>query len=225
MKRLLMATALMLATTATWAQAPAEHEAHHPAQTVTPAQPAPPSAAQGMMGAMPMMNMMSGMPMMNMGMMRMMGMIGPGNGMSTIDHIEGRIAFLRAELKITDAQMSAWNAFADALRANAKKLGEVRAAMMSRSGAGQQPLTLADRLDLQEQWLVARLEGIRAIKPAFVSLFSTLTDEQEKTANELLAPHMGMMAMMSAMQPGQMGGPSQMTPGQMQMMPQRNMPR
>src|SRR6516225_250663 len=126
MKRLLMATALMLATTATWAQVPAEHEAHHPAQTVTPAQPAPPSAAQGMMG--------------------------PGNGMSTIDHIEGRIAFLRAELKITDAQMSAWNAFADALRANAKKLGEVRAAMMSRSGSGQQPLTLADRLDLQEQW-------------------------------------------------------------------------
>jgi hypothetical protein len=158
MKRLLMAMALMLATTATWAQAPAEHDAHHPAQTVTPAQPAPPSATQGMM---------SGMPMTHMGMMRMMSMIGTGSGMSTIDHIEGRIAFLRAELKITDAQMSAWNAFADALRVNAKKLGEVRAAMMSRSGSGQQPLTLADRLDLQEQWLVARLEGIRAIKPAW----------------------------------------------------------
>ena len=216
MKRLLMATALMLATTTTWAQAPGNHDAHHPAQTVTPAQPAPPSAAQGMMGAMPMMNMMSGMPMMHMGMMRMMGMIGPGNGMSTIDHIEGRIAFLRAELKITDAQMSAWNAFADALRANAKKLGEVRAAVMPRSGAGQQPLTLADRLDLQEQWLVARLEGTRTIRPAFVNLFGTLSDEQKKTANELLAPHMGMMAMMSGMQPGQMGGPGQMRPGQMQ---------
>jgi hypothetical protein len=100
--------------------------------------------------------------------------------------------------------------------------------MMSRSGAGQQPLTLADRLDVQEQWLVARLEGIRAIKPTFVSLFSTLTDEQKKTANELLAPHMGMMAMMSGMGPGQMGGPGQMRPGQMQpgqMMPQQNMPR
>ena len=219
MKRLLMTTALMLATTATWAQAPAEHDAHHPAQTVTPAPPAPPSAAQGMM---------SGMPMMHMGMMRMMGMMGRGSGMSTIDHIEGRIAFLRAELKITDAQMSAWNAFADALRANAKKLGEVRAAMMSRSGSGQQLLTLADRLDVQEQWLVARLEGTRAIKPAFVNLFATLSDEQKKTANELLAPHMEMMAMMSGMQPGQMGGPGEMRPGQMQpgeMMPQRNMPR
>src|SRR3569623_1000224 len=35
------------------------------------------------------------------------------------------IAFLRTELKITDAQSSAWNAFADALRSNAKSLGEV----------------------------------------------------------------------------------------------------
>ena len=128
MKRLLMATALMTST-----------------------QPAPPPAAQGMMGAMPMMNTMSGMPMMHMGMMRMMGMMGSGSGMSTIDHIEGRIAFLRAEIKITDAQMSAWNAFADALRANAKKLGEVRAAMMSGSGAKQQQALTQDCSSTSDQ--------------------------------------------------------------------------
>jgi hypothetical protein len=165
--------------------------------------------------------MMGGMPTMNMGMMRMMGMMGPGGGMATIDRVEGRIAFLRAELKITEAQMSAWNAFADALRANAKRLGEVRAAMMSRSGAGQQqPLTLADRLELQEQWHVARVEGIRAIKPVFASLYGTLSDDQKKTANELLAPHMGMgmMAMMPGQmqQPGQQMQPGQMRPGPMQ---------
>ena len=123
MKRLLMATALMTST-----------------------QPAPPPAAQGMMGAMPMMNTMSGMPMMHMGMM-----MGPGSGMSTIDHIEGRIAFLRAELKITDAQMSAWNAFADALRANARKLGEVPAAMMSGSGARQQQALTQDCSSASDQ--------------------------------------------------------------------------
>ena len=70
---------------------------------------------------------------------------------------------------------------------------------------------LADCLELQEQWLVARLGGIRAIKSVFVGLYGTLLDDQKKTANELLAPHMGMMAMMSGMQPGQM-------------MPGRNMP-
>jgi hypothetical protein len=175
--------------------------------------------------------------MMNMmGMMRtmgMMGMMGPGSaGMATVDRVEGRIAFLRAELKITEAQATAWNAFADALRTNAKKLSEVRASMMSQPGAEQQQApTLTARLDAQERWLVARLEGTRAIKAAFTPLYGTFSDDQKKAADELLGPHMGvgMMAMMPGpsgqmgtgqMQPGQMGpgqmGPGQMRPGQMQ---------
>ena len=32
--------------------------------------------------------------------------------MGMADHVEGRIAFLKVELKITDAQMPQWNAFA-----------------------------------------------------------------------------------------------------------------
>ena len=46
------------------------------------------------------------------------------------DHIEGRIAFLKAELKITDVQMPQWNAFADTLRANAQRMREMRTTMM-----------------------------------------------------------------------------------------------
>ena len=145
-------------------------------------------------------NMMGGMPMMN--------MMGPA-----IDRIEGRIAFLRAELNITDAQASAWNTFADAMRTNAKKIREVRAATMPQPDAGQQQApTMAELLDLQERWLAARLEGTRALKSAVANLYGTLSEDQKKTANELLAPQMGMgmMAMMS----GQ--GPEQMQPRQMQ---------
>ena len=63
----------------------------------------------------------------------------------------------------------------------------------------------------------ARLEGIRTMKAALAKLYESLSDDQKKSANELLAPHMGMgmgvMAMMPAqMQPGQMG-PGQMGPG------------
>jgi hypothetical protein len=154
-----------------------------------------------------MMNMMGSMPMMNM--MRMMGMTGPG--MDTIDRIEGRIAFLRTELKITDEQAGAWNTFADALRTNAQKLGAVRASMMGQGPGQQQPSTLAGRLDLQERWLLARLEGIRAIKPAFANLYAAFSDDQKKTANEILAPHMGMMPMMS----GQTQEPGRAMPGPM----------
>jgi LTXXQ motif family protein len=218
MKRLALAAALLLATAGSLSQAqsPADHEKHHPDQKEAPAaKPPTPSKGQpgmggsgmggspdmqGMMGGGGMMSMMGGkMPMMDM--MQMMGMMrqsGGGMGMATIDRVEGRIAFLRAELKVTDAQNGAWNAFADALRANAMSLGEVRASMMA--GAQQ---NLVDRLALQEKWLTARLEGTRAIKAALQNLIGTLSDDQKRTADELLAPHMGMMAMMgSGMHPG-----------------------
>src|SRR6187549_183595 len=176
MKRLIMATAISVAslTAPAWAQAPApaEHDSHHPSDSSKSVNPPPAASQPGMntpqggMGGMPMMDMMKGM-MGNMPMMHMMNMMetmqaarmmGPGmGGMATIDRVEGRIAFLRAELGITDAQASAWNGFADALRANAKKLGEVRASM-AKPGEGQQPApTMADSLDRQEQWLLARL--------------------------------------------------------------------
>jgi hypothetical protein len=84
--------------------------------------------------------------------------------------------------------------------------------MMPQAGAAQQSLT--DRLALQEQWLAARLEGTRAIKLALTNLVGILSDDQKKTADELLAPHIGMMAMMAGMQRGQIGS-GQMQPGMM----------
>ena len=230
MTRMTMATALTVAALAVpaWAQAPAGHDHSHPADSEksAPATPAPapsPSAAapqggagmMGGMGNMPMMNdmknMMSNMSAMHsMGMMHMMGMMGRGtDGMATIDRVEGRIAFLRAELKITDAQADAWNGFADALRTNARKLAEVRAA---KPGDRQPASSLTARLDQQEQWLGARLDGTRAMKSAFAKLNEALSDDQKKTANDLLAPHLGMEAM--AMMPAQRS-PEQKEQGRM----------
>jgi hypothetical protein len=73
------------------------------------------------------------------------GMMGPGSGtpmmggparmgvmgwMGMADHVDGRLAFLKAELKITEAQTSQWNAFSDALRENARRMGGMSATMM-----------------------------------------------------------------------------------------------
>ena len=224
MKSLVFATVLALSATgpSAWAQAPAaqDHEAHHPPESATPAPvPAQPAPVPGQPGTAGMPMNMMGTNMSMMGMMDMMMRLTGSRmgGMATIDRVEGRIAFLRTELKITDAQAPAWNAFADALRTNAKKLGEVRTSMMAQPSAGQrQAPTMVDRLELQERWLVARLDGTRTIKVAFTNLSAALSDDQKKTANELLAPHMGMgmMTMMQgSMQPGQMQ-PGQMRPGQ-----------
>jgi hypothetical protein len=230
MKRLALAT-LLLATASSPSFAQSTGHDHHQGQKEAPAaqQPTPPkdqpgmggsgmggSSKMGTKGGNGMMNNMGGqMPMMDM--MHMMTMMrqpgggagsGGGMGMATIDRVEGRIAFLRTELKITDAQNAVWNVFADALRANAKSLGDVRSSIMA-AMAGPVQQSLVERFALQEKWLAARLEGTRAIKAALADLVGGLSDDQKKAADDLLAPHMGMMAMM---QPGQMGSGA-MQPG------------
>ena len=217
MRALSLAAALLVSAIgySAWAQSDAEHQGHHPDQKEQQKQPepkaAPPDKAgsqrmpgAGMMGGGMMDMMGANMPMSDM--MRMMGMMrqsgGDGmGGMETIDRVEGRIAFLRTELKITEAQTSAWNAFADALRTNAKTLGGMRGSMMMpQQGTGSPDLV--EKLSLQEKWLAARLDGTRAIKSALSNLAGTFSEEQKKTADELLPPHMGMMPMMSAMRGG-----------------------
>jgi hypothetical protein len=193
-----------------------------PAPAAQPGQQPP--AGGAMMGGMGMMGgqgMMGGMMPMMMGMMQggmgmgpggmMMGPGGPGMGMGPggmmmgpgdpgmggwaggVDRVEGRIAFLRAEIKITEAQAPAWNAFADTLRGTARKLAELRAKAPQ---PGAAPPALPQRLELHEQWLSARLDGLRATRTALAALYEVLTDEQKKTAEELVPMHGGLMGMM-----------------------------
>ncbi len=138
-----------------------------------------------------------GMPMMGcMGrMMPMMGeMMGHGEaaspmGMMMFDHIEGHIAFLKAELGITTAQEQQWNAFADTLRANAKTMQEQRRAMMEKG----MPTTWPDRIMLHERMLEARLRAVKAIEGPAKALYEALSPEQQKKADELMGhPMRGM---------------------------------
>ena len=204
-------TTAALAAVLTLAGPASAADEHHPEASGPAAQaPAPPpSEARGgaMMGPRGTMGMMgpegmSGMMRM-MQMMGMMGERGPGamsadremTGMrmrAMTEHVEGRIAFLRAELKIVDSQAAAWNRFAEALRANAKRLGDVRPAM-ARRGGGE--ATLTQLLEQEERWLAARLEGAREIRTALTDLFPILTDEQRKLAERLVPPHIGLARM------------------------------
>lgn len=125
------------------------------------------------------------MPMMQMPTMQMMRQ---GSMLDVpSDYIEGRIAFMHAELRITDSQMAAWTEFANVLRANAKRSAEAH-------GAKGQPaaMTTADRLDDQERRLAARLEGVRALKAAYGKLYAVLDDKQKKAADDLMAMPMTM---------------------------------
>jgi hypothetical protein len=187
-----MTVAILAFAFAGQVQAQSTQDPHHPTQGGD----AQPNAAQ-----LPMQEDQSSMMRM-MNMAQMMNMMGQGGmaapmdkmdpaGLAMIDHVEGRIAFLRAELKVTDSQAGRWEQFATALRDNAKRLGEVRAAHHGGPAVTQ---TLEQRLAAQEQWLTARVEGVRAIRATFGHLYQTLSPDQRKSADELLAMHMGLMA-------------------------------
>jgi len=178
--------------------APDPHAGHHPAAPAVPATPAPPSPApaptakpDGMMGGGP--GMMNGMGAGG-GKMGMMG----GAAMPMGTDVEGRIASLRTELKITAPQADAWNAFADVLRANARRAGQVHAGMMTAPNGT--PPSLPQRLERHERMLVVGLDNLRALKPALARLYAGLSIEQKSAADRLLAHEAGMMPGM------QMGG-------------------
>ncbi len=167
------------------AQTAADYNAHHAATQAAPTDagkaPAAPGNGGPMMGTGPM--KCGGMDQMAQ-MMQMMGGTA-GLGVSTMmpfAHVEGRIAFLKAELHVTDAQASQWNAFADVLRAAAKTSRE---AMDKVSNSGE-AMTATARLDAMVTKMTARLEGIKAVADAEKALYAVLTDEQKAVADELL---------------------------------------
>ena len=134
-------------------------------------------------------------PQMPGGMMGMMGQGGMMGMMSMADHVEGRIAFLKAELKITDTQMPQWNAFAEALRTNARRMGEMRDTMQGgMSGQSGASVSAPDRLDRMEKMMTGMTETVKASKSALTPLYAVLTDEQKKMADQLIhGPGMGRM--------------------------------
>ena len=175
------AVILALAVTPTFAQQP-EHQQHHPGETPPAAEmrgPGMPGGGMAGSGGMPMMGMMG----------MMMGQDGMGGMSMMAGHVEGRLAFLKTELKITDAQLPLWNAVAAAIRANGKSVSEMSGPMMGSMHTG----TLPEKLAAREKMMTAHLEALRKFKAAVDPLYAVLSDEQKKTADELLIGPIGMM--------------------------------
>ena len=130
------------------------------------------------------------------GMMGPPGADGPGyHRMMTMRHrslsahLDGRLAYLKAELKIKPAQESTWSDFAAGMRKSATILEESRPRMDREDRTGPPPVPA--RFDLAEQRLTARLDALKAIKGPAKRLYDSLDDDQKKTADELLRGPMG----------------------------------
>ena len=194
----LVATTLLASLAVAHAQ-PTQQDAHHP-DTAAPA----PAATQNGPGMDKMMggDMEKMMPMM---MQMMRDMMGGGRGMGSampdmgppmargtmaLQHIEGQIAFYKAELHITDAQAAQWNGFAETLRANAKRLQD---AYKTTAQPATGMSSLPDQLTRRRLFLTAQLESLKGTEPAAQALYAVLSPEQKKAADELMADHLRRM--------------------------------
>ena len=106
-----------------------------------------------------------------------------------LNRIEGRLAFIRTELKITEAQTPAWNQLAEAIRTAAKNQNERMKAILSRQ---ERAKTLPERLDAHEQLLSARLDETKQIKGSLNALYAVLSQEQKEEADDIVLPMAGM---------------------------------
>jgi hypothetical protein len=121
-------------------------------------------------------------------MSNMMTMMSAQSGMMSLN-VEGRIASLKTELKINDAQAPLWNRFAEALRGVAKTMNEAQGRMMHPGPDG----TLPTRLEHQEKMLAAHLSSVQALEAAVGPLYASFSNEQKKIADGLMIGPMGMM--------------------------------
>lgn len=101
-------------------------------------------------------------------------------------HIEGRIAYLKTELKITDAQQPLFDAVASAMRDNAKAMHD---AFQSLRGDRSQPQTALSRMEARAKLAQLRADNEVKMLAAFRPLYQGMSPDQQKAADEMLGHH------------------------------------
>ena len=110
-----------------------------------------------------------------------------------------RLAAVKAELNLTDAQLPLWNAFVEAVKANAQTMRQGMGMMMQGSGGSHGAQSgygmmmtgpLPERLQRHEQMMTAHLEALRKVIAAVSPLYDALTPDQKAKADRLLCVQM-----------------------------------
>jgi len=196
----LTALGLLLAAPAS-AQTPAP-DPHHPAGAPATGVPTAPGMTMPMMGGgmMPMMGQMMGGGMMGMqaGQQGMMSWDHPMMGMM-ITHSVGLLAFLEAELGITEAQSHAWTVYTEQLKPLIKKHQDAMQMMLS---PGAKPRNWIERLTDSEAAVSEHLEAMKKIRPAATALYEALSAEQKQKADALMPLMPGAAGMKMGGKPG-----------------------
>jgi leucyl aminopeptidase (aminopeptidase T) len=106
------------------------------------------------------------------------------------ERIEARLAYLKTALKITDAQQAQWEAFASTLRKQAKEMDQRIAARRSQTAESRRDAkpNAIERLERRQARLASASARVSETLAAAKPLYAALNSEQQKIADEVLAP-------------------------------------
>lgn len=99
--------------------------------------------------------------------------------------IDGDLAFLKAELRITEDQAQEWNRFAQAFTEDMKKRASL--CREARDQAKEmQSANLLDTISMAEQQMTQRLDSLRTMKAALQPLYANLGKDQKRMADRIM---------------------------------------
>jgi periplasmic protein CpxP/Spy len=105
----------------------------------------------------------------------------PSANAAAEQRVEARIKQLHGQLKITAAEETQWNQFAQTMRDNAREMdeeGEQRAEQFS-------TMTAVDDLQSYEKLAEAHVQHLQKLIPAFQALYDAMSPDQKKTADQV----------------------------------------
>jgi periplasmic protein CpxP/Spy len=95
--------------------------------------------------------------------------------------VDRQIADLKKQLKITPQQEPQFNAFAEVMRSNEQDLEK----LMQQGSANRQP-NAVEELKQAQQFTETQAAGLKRLVPALQALYDTLSDQQKKTADQVM---------------------------------------
>lgn len=120
----------------------------------------------------------------------MQGRRGNQRRMDFTARAEARIAYVKAELKITPAQQAAFDRYAQVIRDNAAATQKAFQDMRDRGGPNQN-VSAIDRVEQRAKMAQMRAQQQQQYLAAFRPLYASLSADQKKVADDLAAPHFG----------------------------------
>ena len=98
-----------------------------------------------------------------------------------MDEVEQQIGDLHDELKITDAQSSQWDAYAQVMRDNAQRTGQA----LHQRHQQMESMSADDSMKSYAQLAQLNADNMQKLSTSFSALYTVLTPDQKQTADEL----------------------------------------